>query len=343
MKKLLNTLYITSEDAYLALDGETVEILFSDDTKKNIPLCNLESIVCFSYKGASPALMGKCAENNVALSFFSPRGRYLASTCHAENGNVLLRREQYRIADNEEKSLPYAKDFLTGKLYNSKFVLLRCARDHAMQVDVDKLKECAEKIGSVMSELQNALDTEILRGLEGKASADYFGCLNELILRNKEDFAFTGRSRRPPTDNINAVLSFVYTLLANNCAAALHSVGLDPYVGFMHTARPGRKSLALDLMEELRSVLADRFVVTLINNRILNGEDFEKQESGAVIMGEDAKKKLLSEWQKRKKEELTHPYLGEKIEWGLVPYVQATLLARTVRGDLDRYPPFFWK
>ena len=343
MKKLLNTLYITSEDAYLALNGETVEILFSDDTKKNIPLCNLEGIVCFSYKGASPALMGKCAENGISLAFFSPHSRYLANSCHMENGNVLLRREQFRIADNDEKSLCFAKDFLTGKIYNSKYVLLRCARDHVMQSDVSKLKETAEKLSALMSDIQNASDMDCLRGLEGKASADYFGCFNELILQNKKDFTFSGRSRRPPEDNINALLSFVYTLLANNCAAALQSVGLDPFVGFMHTSRPGRKSLALDFMEELRSVYADRFAVTLINKRIISGDDFEKQESGAVLMREDARKKLLSEWQKRKKEEITHPFLGEKIEWGLVPYVQATLLARTIRGDLDRYPPFFWK
>ena len=343
MKKLLNTLYILSEDTYLALNGETVEILFSDDTKKNIPLCNLESIVCFSYKGASPALMGKCAENDISLSFFTPHGRYLANSCKMESGNVLIRREQFRIADNDEKSLCYAKDFLIGKLYNSKYVLLRCARDHGMQSDTAKLRETSEKLTEAMSNMQNASDMDILRGLEGKASADYFGCFNELILKNKEDFAFSTRSRRPPLDNINALLSFVYTLLANNCASALQSVGLDPFVGFMHTSRPGRKSLALDLMEELRSVCADRFAVTLINNRIINGEDFEKQESGAVLMSEEARKKLLSEWQKRKKEEITHPFLGEKIEWGLVPYVQATLLARTIRGDLDRYPPFFWK
>lgn len=343
MKKLLNTLYVTSEDAYLSLNGETVEVLFPNDLKKNIPLHTLNSIVCFSYKGASPALMGKCAEEQIHLSFYSPRGRFLASVVNNENGNVLLRRTQYRVADSPIESLDIAKNMIYGKLYNSKYVLHRVVRDHPMQVDRSAISKCCENISKYMKDVQNADSPETLRGVEGNAAAEYFSVFDEMILQNKSDFRFNGRNRRPATDNVNALLSFAYSLLANECASALQGVGLDPYVGFLHTDRPGRKSLALDLEEELRSVFADRFVLYLINNRILNGDDFVHQESGAVLLTDEGRRRFLSEWQKRKKEIITHPFLEEKIEWGLVPHVQALLLARFLRGDTDGYPPFFWK
>lgn len=343
MKKLLNTLYVTSEDAYLSLNGETVEVLFPNGLKKNIPLHTLNSIVCFSYKGASPALMGKCAEEQIHLSFYSPRGRFLASVVNNENGNVLLRRTQYRVADSPIESLDIAKNMIYGKLYNSKYVLHRVVRDHPMQVDRSAISKCCENISKYMKDVQNADSPEMLRGVEGNAAAEYFSVFDEMILQNKSDFRFNGRNRRPATDNVNALLSFAYSLLANECASALQGVGLDPYVGFLHTDRPGRKSLALDLEEELRSVFADRFVLYLINNRILNGGDFVHRESGAVLLTDEGRKRFLSEWQKRKKEIITHPFLEEKNEWGLVPHVQALLLARFLRGDTDGYPPFFWK
>lgn len=343
MKKLLNTLYVTSEDAYLSLNGETVEVLFPNDLKKNIHLHTLNSIVCFSYKGASPALMGKCAEEQIHLSFYSPRGRFLASVVNNENGNVLLRRTQYRVADSPIESLDIAKNMIYGKLYNSKYVLHRVVRDHPMQVDRSAISKCCENISKYMKDVQNADSPETLRGVEGNAAAEYFSVFDEMILQNKSDFRFNGRNRRPATDNVNALLSFAYSLLANECASALQGVGLDPYVGFLHADRPGRKSLALDLEEELRSVFADRFVLYLINNRILNGDDFVHQESGAVLLTDEGRRRFLSEWQKRKKEIITHPFLEEKIEWGLVPHVQALLLARFLRGDTDGYPPFFWK
>lgn len=343
MRKLLNTLYVTTETAYLALDGETVDVLFEDGTHKAVPLHTLESIVCFSYKGASPALMGKCAEMNIGLSFFSPRGRFLASTSSGTNGNVLLRRNQFRTADDAALSMDIARNFLIGKLYNSRSVLLRCARDHAMQTDENALRSAADRLSDSIALMRAAQTEDEMRGIEGNAAAEYFGVFNELILRNKEEFFFEARNRRPPMDSINALLSFTYSLLTNDCAAALYSVGLDPYVGFFHTDRPGRKSLALDLIEELRSVYADRYVLTLINNRVVNPEDFEKQETGAVRLTDEARKRFLAEWQKRKKEQLVHPYLEEKLPWGLVPYAQALLLARYLRGDIDEYPPFFWK
>ncbi len=342
MRKLLNTLYVLSEDAYLSLTGETVEIR-TEEAVKNIPLHTLEAIVCFSYKGASPALMGKCAACGVAMSFFDRKGRYLTSVSPFENGNVLLRRTQYRIADEEQAALSVARSFLIGKLYNAKYVLLRTARDHPLQVNVDALKNAAGQITEQMHAMEAAENAAALRGMEGNAAAAYFGVFNELILQNKDDFLFRDRTRRPPEDFVNALLSFAYAILANDCAAALYSVGLDPYVGFLHTDRPGRKSLALDLMEELRAPVADRFVLTLINNRMLTKSDFKKEESGAVFIKDDARRTFLAEWQKRKKEELMHPFLNEKIPWGLVPFAQAMLLARYLRGDLDSYPPFFWK
>lgn len=343
MKKLLNTLYVTSEDAYLSLDGETVEVQFEDGTKRNIPLVNLESIVCFSYKGASPALMGKCAANNIALSFFTPYNKYLASVAGNENGNVLLRKEQYRVSESSSEALRIACGFILGKLYNSKYVLHRAVRDHSARVDRERIEKACENIKTYMADVSCAVSVDTLRGIEGNAAAEYFGVLDELILQNKEDFRFDGRNRRPPTDPMNAMLSFAYTLLENDCASALRGVGLDPYVGFMHTDRPGRRSLALDLEEELRSVFADRFVLTLVNNRLISPKDFEKQRSGAVLLSENGRKLFLAEWQKRKKEEIVHPYLNEKIMWGLVPHVQAMLLSRFLRGDIDGYPPFFWK
>lgn len=343
MKKLLNTLYVTSEDAYLSLNGETVEVAFPNGPKKNIPLHTLDSILCFSYKGASPALMGKCAENQIQLSFYSPRGRFLASVVNHESGNVLLRRTQYRVADSQYDSLGIAKNMIYAKLHNSKYVLHRVVRDHPLQVDCSAVSKSCENISKYMKDVQNAGSPDELRGIEGNAAAEYFSVFNEMILQNKSDFNFNGRNRRPATDNINALLSFAYSLLANECVSALRGVGLDPYVGFLHTDKPGRKSLALDLEEELRSVFADRFVLYLINNRILNGSDLLHQESGAVLLTDDGRRKFISEWQKRKKETITHPFLEEKVEWGLVPHVQALLLARFLRGDTDGYPPFFWK
>lgn len=343
MRKLLNTLYLLTEDAYLSLNGEAVDVLFADGTHKAIPLHTLEGIVSFSYKGASPALMGKCAEKGILLSFYSPHGKYLADTGNCAFGNVYLRRTQYRWADSPEISLGIAKNMIVGKLHNEKYLILHYLRDHPLQIDGDSIRTASERITEYIGDVRAAENIDSVRGTEGNAAAEYFGVFNEMILQNADTFCFAGQNRRPPTDPVNCLLSFSYSLLANDCAAALRSVGLDPYVGFMHTDRPGRCSLALDLMEELRSFLADRFVLSVINNRILDGKDFETRENGAVSLKDDARRRFLSEWQKRKKEEITHPYLKEKLPWGLVPYVQAQLLARYIRGDLDGYPPFLWK
>ncbi len=343
MRKLLNTLFVTSEEAYLALETENVAVYIGEEKKAQYPLLVLESIISFSYKGASPALMGACARKGIQLTFLTPRGRFLARVCGQEQGNVLLRKEQYRLSDNLEKSCHIARNFIFGKVYNQRWVLERTLRDHRMRVDAAKLESASQALAGLLPAIETQTDLDALRGLEGEASVWYFHVFDEMVLNQKADFLFDGRNRRPPTDNMNALLSFAYVLLSNDCASALESVGLDSYVGFMHRDRPGRTSLALDLMEELRAPMADRLCITLVNNRVLQDKHFERQESGAVFLGEDGRKLFLSAWQTKKKEEITHPYLKEKMAWGLVPYVQSLLLARYLRGDLDGYPPFLWK
>ena len=343
MKKLLNTLYVVSPDSYLSLSDENITITMPDDRKSFVPLHTLNSIVCFSHKGASPALMGHCAKNGVRMSFYSPNGAFLFAVDSECSGNVLLRTGQFRIAEDEKRSLPFARNMIIGKLYNEKFVLLRCARDHSLRVDSEALRKSADSIQCAMESARRVSAEDTLRGIEGNAASMYFSVFDHMILQNKNAFYFHERSRRPPLDRVNALLSFAYSLLANDCAGALRSVGLDPYVGFMHALRPGRTSLALDLMEELRPAFADRFVLTLINNRILNADDFEVRENESVLLTDSGRKTFLNEWQKKKREEITHPFLNEKVSWGLVPFLQAQLLARTIRGDLDEYPSFFWK
>jgi len=343
MRKLLNTLYVTSPDAYLALEGETVVVLREEEQLVRVPLHNLEGIVTFGYTGASPVLMRACADRNISLCFLTVNGRFQARILGRSHGNVTLRKSQYRLSDDEGKSASVAKNFIIGKVYNAKWIIERAIRDHSMRLDTEALKNVSIHLSQTLGEIQKSVDLEQVRGLEGKAASLYFSVFNELILQQKEFFYWTGRSRRPSTDNVNALLSFVYTLLANDCAAALETVGLDSYVGFLHRDRPGRISLALDLMEEVRGVVADRFVLTLINKRIINEKGFETRENGSVVMDDALRKTVLTAWQERKREELTHPFLDEKLEWGLVPFAQAMLLARYLREDLDAYPPFLWK
>lgn len=343
MRRLLNTLYVTSEESYLALDGENVVVKKNDVITARFPLHTLEAIITFAYAGASPALMGACAEKGVSLSFCTPRGRFLARTVGETSGNVHLRRKQYRTADNEKECVAVASSMLIGKVYNCRRNIERAIRDHGMRLDVAGLKTVSDSLKDSMWKLRSAQSREGLRGLEGDAASSYYSVFNELILRNKQSFFYNGRSRRPPTDNVNAMLSFVYMLLASACANALEANGLDSFVGFLHTDRPGRHSLALDLMEELRPCLADRFVLTLINNRVLQPDDFESSESGAVMIRDSARKRLLSSWQEKKREVISHPFLEEKLPVGLIPYVQAQLLARYLRGDLEEYPPFLLK
>lgn len=343
MRHLLNILYVMTENAYLSLDGENIVIQAEDTTLGRFPLHGLEGVVSFSYRGASPAVMGACAERGIDLCFFKPNGRFLARVCGSYRGNVLLRKTQYRVSEDKEASLAIGKNMLIGKLYNSRWVLERATRDHALSVNREKLKIASQMLKESISKIDATNNADSLRGIEGDAAAEYFGVFDELILSDKDDFQFQKRSRRPPLDNVNALLSLAYVILAENCTAALESVGLDPYVGFIHSDRPGRKSLALDLMEELRPILADRFVLSCINTRCIQSRMFEKRENGAVMLNESGRKTFFKAWQERKKETLTHPFLKEKMPWGLVPYIQALLLARYLRGDLDTYPPLLWK
>lgn len=343
MRKLLNTLYITSEDLFLSCSNDNVVVNRGDEATARFPLLNLEGIVTFSYAGATPALMGECARRGIQLTFMTPNGRFLARVNGMSQGNVLLRREQYRIADNEARSCIIARNMITGKAFNCRWVLERALRDHALRINQDSVKEASERLRLAISQIQQVEELDLLRGLEGEAAVQYFRVFDELILSQKADFIFDGRNRRPPQDNVNAMLSFAYSLLANDCAAALEANGLDAYVGFLHQDRPGRKSLALDLEEELRAPFADRLVLTLINNRMIQDKHFDRQEGGAVLLNDAGRKLFLKHWQEKKRDEITHPFLKEKMPWGLVPHVQALLLARCIRGDLDAYPPFLWK
>lgn len=343
MKLLKNTLYLFTENAYLALDGENVVAKSERAEIGRIPLHTLEAIFSFSYAGASPHLMGACVERGISLSFFDRKGRFLARVVGESQGNVLLRREQYRAADDPERGLSLARSFIIGKVFNARWVLERCLRDHSMRVDAEKIRRASNRLKDIIAELKGCASIESLRGIEGEAAAIYFGVFDELILRDKDSFFFTERVRRPPTDRVNSLLSLFYSVLATDCASALEGVGLDSYVGLLHVDRPGRASLALDLMEELRPIMVDRFVTTSINNQLVKPNDFETRESGEVRLAVEARKKLFSAWQERKKDMIVHPFLKEKIPWGLVPHIQALLLARSIRGDVDGYPAFLWK
>lgn len=343
MRRMLNTLYVTTPDAYLACEGENILIKVKDEIRFRFPVHNLEGIITFGYTGASPGLIHLCCERGVALTFLSQNGRFLGRVTGETHGNVLLRRTQYRWADSEEKSMRLAKGFIMGKIINSRVSLQRSLRDHGAVMQREIVENTIKQLGDAVLKLQDACSLDRIRGIEGETARSYFDCFNQMIIAQKDSFNMDGRNRRPPLDNVNALLSFVYTLLTHDVAAALETVGLDPQVGFLHRDRPGRDSLALDMMEELRSYLADRLVLSLINRKQIDGKGFLKKESGAVIMDEETRKTVLSEWQKRKQEEITHPYLEEKIPIGLLPYAQALLLARHLRGDLEDYPPFFWK
>lgn len=343
MKRLLNTLYVTGNNRYLSLDGENIVVLERQEEIGRVPLHNIQGIVTFGYTGASPALMGACAKRNIDLAFMSGNGRFLARVSGEVKGNVILRKKQYKVSENEEESLKLARNFITGKIYNSRWILERAIRDYPLRIDTEKLKAKSTFLQQSLECVRNCKNSATLLGVEGEAASVYFSVFDELILQQKETFYFHGRNKRPPLDNVNAMLSFAYSLLAGMCGAALEAVGLDPYVGFYHTDRPGRISLALDLMEEFRGIMADRFVLTLINKRMLRASDFLKKENGAVLLTENGRNSFLHAWQERKGEMIKHPFLNEKMEWGMVPHAQAMLLARHLRGDLDEYPPFFWK
>ena len=287
--------------------------------------------------------MGACAERGIGLCFLTQHGRFLARISGPISGNVLLRTAQYRLADTPDHALPIAKMFLTGKIFNGRWSLERTLRDHALRVDRERMKSAIEQMKQALADLMGAASVEALMGIEGVAAKAYFSVFEQMILKNPAYFRFDGRNRRPPMDPVNALLSFTYSILGHEIASALESVGLDPAVGFLHALRPGRASLALDLLEELRAPLADRFVLSLINLGTITERDFAQKENGAFYLTDDARKRFLAAWQKRKQEVITHSFLKERLPWGLVPHVQAMMMSCYIRGDLDTYPPFLWK
>ena len=360
MRILLNTLYVTTPEAYLSKDGLNVVVSVKQDEVFRIPVHNIEQIVTFGYMGASPGLMKLCADNvssrnhyyvsvaspglmklcadnGVGLTFLSPQGRYISRSQGPTRGNVLLRKAQYRLSDEPNYALHLSKLFIAGKIQNYRNILRRFVRDNgsdeAVEIVAENLLRCKRKV-------LNADNVDSVRGIEGEAANYYFGVFPRLILNQKADFAFNGRNRRPPKDAVNAMLSFVYTLICNDMASALETVGLDPYVGFLHTLRPGRASLALDMMEELRAYLGDRLVLSLINRKQISIKDFLKQGDEGIVMTDSGRKTIISAWQSRKREQITHPYLNEKVSIGLLPYIQSMLLARFIRRDLEDYPVF---
>lgn len=343
MKRLLNTLYVTTQNAWLNREGQNVVIRVDHEEKMRVPIHTLSAIVCFGLVSCTPQLMELCAENDVLISFLSEHGKFYARVHGRVSGNVLLRREQYRRADSDIDSADIARRIIVAKVMNCRTVLMRARRDHPQQCDSPAMNLAVEQLERIAGQLDRCATVDEARGKEGEASRLYFSVFDDLIVAQKDGFCFTQRSRRPPLDNINALLSFVYTMLANEVVSALEAIGLDPAVGFLHRDRPGRPSLALDIMEELRPVVADRLVLSLINRNQIQAKQFNTTESGAVIMSDEARKELIIAWQKRKQEEIVHPYLNQKVPLGMIPYVQSLLLSRFLRGDLDAYPPYIHK
>jgi CRISPR-associated protein Cas1 len=343
MRQFLNSLYVTTQGAWLACDGQSVDVRVENESKMRVPIQTLASIVCFGQVSCSPFLLGRCAEHGVKVAFLTEHGRFLARVEGPVSGNVLLRRRQYRWADLPEHASSVTYSIVLAKLANCRSVLLRGARDSAPGEGAEALDRAAKRMAYLADELKPTLPVPELRGYEGEAARTYFSVFDHLIVGDKENFFLRNRSRRPPLDNVNALLSFVYTLLTHDMTAALETVGLDPAVGYLHVERPGRPSLALDLVEELRPVIADRLALTLINRCQVAADGFARAETGGVVMSDATRKEVLVAYQKRKLEEMVHPFLQEKIPFGMVPFVQATLLARHLRGDLESYPSFLWK
>ncbi len=343
MKKHLNTLFITTQGAYLSKEGETIVVSVKQETKLQVPVHTIGGIVCFGNVMLSPFLMGFCASNGVGISFLTEYGRFLARVQGPVSGNVLLRRQQYRLADDLAFSASLASSILTGKIGNCRTVIQRALRDHTDKMNTTDVEAASRTLQNSLQSLNMEKDLDTLRGIEGDAAHTYFSVFDHLILTQKENFTFQERNRRPPLDNVNCLLSFIYTLLMHDVRSALETVGLDPAVGFLHRDRPGRPGLALDIMEEFRPYLADRLVLSLINRKQVQDKGFEKMESGAVMMTDETRKTVLVAYQERKQEEIHHPFLDEKVSIGILFFCQALLLARHIRGDLDGYPPFIWK
>ena len=343
MRKMLNVLYVTNPEAYLSKDGENLVVKIANEEVFRTPIHYLEGIVTFGHMGASPGLLGMCVEKNVTVSFLTEYGRHFATVQGTPRGNVLLRRTQYRLADSEQESATLASTFIIGKIANCRTVLRRFVSDYGDRMETGEVEKVSKLMARNVLKLSKKPGLDEVRGIEGESARSYFSVFDQLIVNQKKHFFMRGRSRRPPRDNVNALLSFLYTLLLHDTKSALQTVGLDPYVGYLHRDRPGRLGLALDLMEEFRPYMADRLALNLINRQQLGASDFIEKGSGGVMFKDDARKVILESWQKRKRDTLVHPFLEEKIPVGLLPYAQALLLARHLRGDLASYPPFVWR
>ncbi len=343
MKRILNTLFVTQQEMYLKKEGDTVVAKSGNEVKLQLPLINLSNIVCFGNIRVSPALMGRCAELGVGISFLTENGKFLARVQGAISGNVLLRRAQYKIADDPSRRAFVVKNIVIAKIANSRTVIQRFLRDHGEKANKGKLQLAIKDLERNIEVAMKSTDVETLRGIEGISAKIYFGVFDDLIVSQKKGFIFTERSRRPPLDKVNALLSFVYTLLYNDIHTAIETVGLDPQVGFLHTDRPGRMSLALDIMEEFRPFFTDRLVLSLINLKIVKPHQFKKLDNGAVLMNDTARKNVILAYQSRKQDVITHPFLNKKMHIGLMFHTQALLMARFIRGDIDNYPPFIWR
>lgn len=343
MKRHLNTLFVSTQGAYLRKDGEAVAVRIEKETRLRVPLHNLDGIACFGRIGASPALMGACAEAGVSFSYLTQHGRFLAAVVGYTPGNVLLRRQQYRAADDPAVAADLVRSIVLGKIANSRTVLVRAARESNSTDGAERLQRAAGRLAASVVEVKSAESVDRLRGLEGEAAAQYFAVFNDLVRVPGETFHFKKRTRRPPLDPMNCLLSFLYTLLMLDVRSACESTGLDAAVGFLHRDRPGRPGLALDLMEEFRAPLADRVALTLVNRQQLSARDFKQQESGAYTLTDEARRRVMTAWQERKQEETRHALLDERTSVGLLVHLQARLLARHLRGDLDAYPPLIWK
>lgn len=339
MRKLLNTLYITDEQAYLSLEGETVVCQSENKEKLRIPFANIESIVCFSYIGCSPALMGKCADNGVGLTFHTPTGRFLARVSGKVRGNVYTRAQQMEVFN--KRQLELVRNTVSAKLLNTRHLLERSLRDNVLEHE-EEVKALSDKLKEQVYALQECTDIEVIRGIEGSSAKGFFHIFKYLLLNKSKIFRLTERSKHPPLDATNALLSFLYAILTNDIVSALETVGLDSYIGFYHTLRSGRSSLACDLVEEVRCI-AERFAISMINLKILSETDFEKEITGAVYLNDEGRKKVLMRLQAKKREEIYHNVLKEKVQYGLIPFVQANLLAKTIRGELNEYPPFLMR
>lgn len=341
MKKLLNTLYVLTPDSYLFFRNETIAIKVGGEEKLSVPAKDVEAIVCFGQMTVSTPLLGFCSERGISIVFLSSNGRFYCRVCGPVSGNVLLRKRQYISTEDTAFANQLVRDILYGKIYNSKGVLMRAARNAECQEDASALYNAASDLSQLAKQLELCDSIDSMRGIEGAASGIYFSCF-DTMLGSSCPFRFERRSRRPPRNEINAVLSFVYMLLTREISSAMEAVGLDPAAGYLHTLRPGRPSFALDLIEELRAPLCDRFTISLFHLNQLSAKDFET-DSQAVFLNDRGKRTVLSAWQTRKKETILHAFLNEKIQIGMIPYAQAMLFARVLRGDLDRYPPFSWR